>query len=699
MTERTPTAQPHLQVTGTVQKVRYRADSGFAVLTASIRNDHGEDPDATLVGPVPPLEAGDAFTATVVVEEHREYGPQYKVIGMILDAHPTDLNEAGVAAYLEARVGGVGRVLAGRIARAFGSATFDILTDDPKRLLQVPGVTQSTLHKILVSWEEQGGERRTLAALQGMGLSVGQAQRALKHFGVAAIERLQTDLYALTEVEGIGFLTADKLAQEQGMPQDDPRRLTAAAVYALQLAGTSGGHTYLPRPRAVRGLMHYTRVNEGLAEAALENATTFGRLADDDGRIYLPHALRAEKKLAQTVRTLLATPPQDEWTVKRGAAKGLSDEQEQVLHLLEHHRLVVLTGGPGTGKSTTTRAVADLAEKLGLEVGLCAPTGKAARRLGEVTGRTASTVHRLLGYGPEGFRFGAMEPVMFDLIIVDEVSMMGDTLMLALLQAVPPGARILLVGDSDQLPPVDAGLPLAALTAAAPTVRLSRVYRQAMDNPIIGAAHAIMHAQAPTFGDPRLQFHAVETDTGARRVALLVRELGGPGKVQVLTPMRKGPLGMDTLNTHLQTLFNPGDGGVRIGDTHARPGDLVVQTKNDYQNEIFNGTVGTVLDMEGNTLTIDFDSNVVTLSGAELWNLNLAYALTVHRGQGSEWPTVLGVLHEAHGPMLNRNLAYTALTRARERFIGVGSESAWRAAATRARDARHTHLLERIQAK
>lgn len=704
---------PHPQtyrVTGGVNKVRFRAESGFTVMTARLKNEEGEDPDATVIGVMPPVEAGDTFSAEVVMEEHREYGYQYRVLNMVLEATPSDLTEAGIAAYLEARVGGVGKVLAGRIARTFGSATFDVLETEPDKLLQVPGVTQTTLHKMTQSWGQQGLERRLLAGLQGLGLSINQAQRAVKHFGEAALERLEADLFALTEVEGIGFLTADKLWQARGLPLDDPRRLTAAAVYALQLAGTQAGHSYLPRERAEKGVMHYTRVSAGQARLAVDTAVELGRLSDDEsplfeqdgegtsGRIYLPHVLKAEKKLAQLIRTLIATPPAgEEWSVPAGAARGLSDEQASVLDLLADHRLVVLTGGPGTGKSTTTRAIADLAERLGLEVGLCAPTGKAARRLGEVTGRTASTVHRLLGYGPAGFRHNHLEPAPYDLLIVDEVSMMGDALMLSLLAAVPPGARILLVGDTDQLPPVDAGLPLLALAQAAPTVRLTQVYRQAAENPIIRAAHGLLHGQAPQWGDPRLNLTQTDSDGGARRVALMVRELGGPTRVQVLTPMRKGPLGMDMLNHHLQNLFNPGEGGVRIAEGEARPGDTVVQTKNDYTNEIFNGTLGTVLKAEGSRLTVDFDGNVVELAGAELFNLQLGYALTVHRAQGSEWPFVLGVLHEAHMPMLSRNLVYTALTRAREGFYAAGSASSWHIAATRQRETRNTALLERIR--
>ncbi|MFC6616893.1 ATP-dependent RecD-like DNA helicase [Deinococcus radiophilus] len=705
-------AEP-FDIQGAVQRVRFRADSGFTVMSADITGPYGEDEDAAVVGLMPPLDVGDGFKALVKLEEHKDYGYQYRVLNLVLSAQPADLSEEGVAAYLQARVGGVGKVLAGRIASTFGAATFDVLEDDPQKLLQVPGVSASTLHKMISSWGEQGQERRTLAALQGLGLTISQAQRALKHFGETAPETLQADLYALTEVEGIGFLTADKLAREGGMTLTDPRRLTAAAVYALQLAASTGGHSYLPRARAEKGVVYYTRVSEELAHEAVSRALELDRLkldtsADGEDRIYLPHALRGEKKLARLIRTLLATPPQEEWDVPPGAGIGLSDQQSSVLEMLREQRLVVLTGGPGTGKSTATKAVVEVAEDLRLEVGLCAPTGKAARRLGEVTGRDAHTVHRLLGYGPNGFRHNHLEPAPYDLIIVDEVSMMGDGLMLALLNAVAPGARILLVGDTDQLPPIDAGLPLRALTQAATTVRLDKVYRQAAENPIIGAAHRLLQAQPPQWqrvnddDDVRAQLSLteVEPDVGARRVALLLRELGGPTRAQVLSPMRRGPLGVERLNAVLQQTFNPGEGGVRVGaDGLARAGDVVVQTKNDYENEVFNGTLGTVLEERGARLLVDFDGNVVELGGMELFNLQLGYALTVHRAQGSEWPAVIGVLHEAHMPMLSRNLAYTALTRAREEFHAVGSASAWARAAAAQKEERYTALLERIRGR
>lgn len=688
------------QVSGTVTKVRFRADSGFTVLSAALLTPEGEDDDAAVVGLMPPLEAGDQFSAEVQREQHREYGSQYRVLNMVLSAQPADLSEEGVAAYLQARVGGVGKVLSQRIAGYFGPQTFEVLSSEPEKLLRVPGVTQSTLHKIVQSWSTQGAERRLLAALQGLGLSLWQAQRAAQHFGEAAPERLNADLYALTEIEGIGFLTADKLARAQGLEPDDPRRLTAAAVYATQQGAQQGGHSYLPRQRALKGIEYYTRVSREQAEMALDNALELGRLKDDEGRVYLPQLLRTERRLASAFRTLLHTPPQREWRVLLGAARGLSEEQASVLDILREHRLAVLTGGPGTGKSTTTRAVADLAEALGLTVGLCAPTGKAARRLGEVTGRPASTIHRLLGYGPEGFHYGPLEPLPHDLIIVDEVSMCGDALLLHLLAAVSPGARVLLVGDAEQLPPIDPGLPLRAAAEVVPTMRLTRVYRQAAQNPIILAAHGLLRGEAPQWQPPGAQLQLIETpaDVGARRVALLVRELGGPSQVQVLSPMRKGPLGVEMLNHHLQGLFNPGTGGARIADGLARAGDIVVQTKNDYANELFNGTLGTVLKEEGGRLLIDFEGNVVELSGAELFQLQLGYALTVHRAQGSEWKTVLGVLHEAHQPMLTRHLAYTALTRARERFLAVGSASAWEKAASHAGEERYTALLERVRA-
>lgn len=692
-----PTAEHTHAVRGQVSRVRFRADSGFTVLLASVQNleNPGErDDDAVLVGMLPPVEAGEVFTAQVSLEEHREYGHQYRAHAFAVEDAPAELTEDGVAAYLQGRVSGVGRVLAGRIARAFGTDAFRVIEEEPRRLLTVPGVSESTLHKMLQSWDEKGSERRRFAELQSLGLSVSQTQRALAHFGEVAAERLRADLYVLTEVEGVGFVTADRLALGLGVARDDPRRLTAAAVYAVEQAALSAGHTHLPWERALRGLSHYTRVTGPSAEEALERACEAGRLREEGGRVYLPHALATERRLAKAIRTLLATPPAAPFPAAP-AALGLSEEQAGVFALLQAGRLAVLTGGPGTGKSTTTRAVADAAEEAGLSVALCAPTGKAARRLSEVTGREARTVHRLLGYGPGGF---AGEPLDADLVILDEASMAGDALLGTLLASLPPGSRALIVGDADQLPPVEAGLPLSALTEVAPTLRLKEVFRQAARSPIIRAAHGLLRGEPPAWG-AELPFTDLETDTGARRAALLLRELGGPGGVQLLSPMRRGGLGVEALNAAAQTLFNPGEDGVWIGGGgEARPGDPVVQTKNDYGNDVFNGTLGRVVQARGNALTVEFEGdNLVELSGAELAHLQLAYALTVHRAQGSEWGAVLTVLDTSHAPMLARELAYTALTRAKVHFYGAGAEAAWQTAATRRREERCSSLLERVR--
>ena len=740
---------PTLRVSGVAHKVRYRGENGFTILSAELSSAEssssesssmgameGSDDDATLIGPMPPIEKGDRFDAEVIVQTHPQYGYQYKVVQLLLkDLDALELTADGIMAYLEARVSGVGPKLARRIVEFFGDQTFEIIENSPEDLLKVPGVTRGTLQKITLSWDDRHGERRVLTALQSLGLSVTQAQRAMKHFGSSAPKTLEEDLYALTEVEGIGFLTADKLAEGRDIGKTDPRRLTAAAVYSLQQAQLSGGHSYLPLERLIRGITHYTQVGEKLAVEAVERAVERGRLKLEEDletpeggpredrfldraarlgengtfrasplsgpvRVYLPYVHRTEVKLARLIFELLETDPETPWVVHKAALEGLSKEQSKVLRLLSDNRITVLTGGPGTGKSYTTRAVVNLAESLGLECALCAPTGKAARRLEEVTGRGASTIHRLLAYGPTGFRYGVAEPLGVDLVIVDEVSMCGDALLLSLLEALPEGSRILLVGDADQLPPVDYGMPLETLIAVAPTVKLEQVHRQAEGSPLIAAAHQIHAGRSPDFfmGED-LELLPLDPEGGARRLAMLVEKMGGPRAVQVLTPMRKGPLGVNTLNGMLQAQFNPGTGGLKVNDYMIRTGDIVVQTKNDYNNDVYNGTLGVVLTLEGNKAQVDFEGHVVELSGTEIYNLQLGYALTVHRAQGSEWNAVIGVLHEIHYNMLSRELAYTALTRARKRFVAAGSAKAWEMAAARHRDPRYSHLLERIKGR
>jgi len=708
---------PTLRVSGVAHRVRYRGENGFTILSAELSSNEsssmaGSDDDATLIGSMPPIEKGDRFDAEVILQTHPQYGHQYKVVQLLLkDLDALELTADGIMAYLEARVSGVGPKLARRIVEYFGDATFDIIENSPEELLKVPGVTRGTLQKITMSWDDRHGERRVLTALQGLGLSVTQAQRAMKHFGSSAPKTLEEDLYALTEVEGIGFLTADKLAEGRDIGKTDPRRLTAAAVYSLQQAQLSGGHSYLPLERLIRGIGHYTQVGDKLAAEAVERAVERGRLklepdleTEDGGpredRVYLPYVHRTEVKLARLIFELLETDPENPWVVHKSALEGLSKEQGKVLRLLADNRITVLTGGPGTGKSYTTRAVVNLAESLGLECALCAPTGKAARRLEEVTGRGASTIHRLLSYGPSGFRYGVAEPLGADLVIVDEVSMCGDALLLSLLEALPEGSRILLVGDADQLPPVDYGMPLETLIVVAPTVKLEQIHRQAEGSPLIAAAHQIHAGRSPDFfmGED-LELLPLDPEGGARRLAMLVEKMGGPRNVQVLTPMRKGPLGVNTLNGMLQAQFNPGTDGLKVNDYLIRTGDIVVQTKNDYNNDVYNGTLGVVLSLEGSKAQVDFEGHVVELSGTEVYNLQLGYALTVHRAQGSEWNAVIGVLHEIHYNMLSRELAYTALTRARKKFVAAGSAKAWEMAAARHRDPRYSHLLERIQGR
>lgn len=710
-------SQQSLQITGIITRVRFRAETGFTVISADIRTQEGEDDDATVIGVMPLLEEGETFSAQVTIEQHRQYGHQYRVVTMLLESVPSDLSEEGIAAYLAARVSGVGKVLAKRIVQKFGTAAFDIFEEDPERLLAVKGISPRKLKQMLASWYEQGQERRSLAALQGLGLSLNQAQRVLDHFGhETVLGKIDNDLFVITEVDGIGFVSADKIWQKQGNSLDDPRRLCAAAVYAMEQAAQQAGHSYLPFERVARGVEYYTRADSEQASNAVQQALELYRLksesvtvadkSSDDKpselRVYLPKLHQTEKKLAQLVRTLLATPPKSQaWQIEPQHSEGLSAEQAEVLELLTDNRLVVLTGGPGTGKSTTTRNVVEAAQDMGLSVALCAPTGKAARRLGEVTGQNAKTIHRLLGYGPQGFKHNDADPAPFDLFIADEVSMMGDALMTSLLSGIPAGARVLLVGDIDQLPPIDSGLPLQALVAVAPTVRLSKIYRQAAGNPIIDAAYAINNASIPQWNRSNLMLCEASPLEGATLIPQILQQLGGPSQAQVITPMRRGPLGVDNLNQQIQAIFNPlpidSKQKVKIANAEAQAGDRVVQTKNDYDNDVFNGTQGLVLEAGSGKITVDFDSNVVELSGSDLFNVQLGYALTVHRAQGSEWPTVIMALHEAHMPMLSRNLAYTALTRASQSFVAVGSASAWQIAASRQRAERYSGLLSRIR--
>ncbi|MCW2968695.1 MAG: ATP-dependent RecD-like helicase [Solirubrobacteraceae bacterium] len=657
------------QLTAEVMAVRWSGDD-FAVLAAL--TDDGEE--ITLTGPLAHVHEGEMLEVGGSWREHPKHGRQFTV-QRVRSAAPA--SEEALITYL-ASVKHVGPSGAAWLLERHGASVLEAIDRDPGgRLGEVPGIGSRRLPDAVRSWEQRGGERAIRLFLDEHGVPAAAASRLIRSLGGGAIEQLRTDPYAATEVQGIGFATADALARALGVPADDPARLDAGIVHALRSA-EDDGHCHLPRAdleaRAARLLG--TEVGERIGALGAS-----GRLVLDGGRIVEPLIDGLERRLARRVNELLDAPALLQEPETRD--EDLTTEQWEAVRQACAHRLSILTGGPGTGKSWTMRALVAAVQSRGGRVRLCAPTGKAARRLAEATGHDATTIHRLLEWSGEegGFTRDESDPIPgADLLVVDEASMLSLRLADALLRAVGPRTHVLLVGDADQLPPVGAGRVLDDLldSGEVPAVRLTEIFRQARRSLIVRAAHAINHGETPPTrpdDDGLRDFFLVSRDTPgelfAEAVSLAAERLPAhygldpAGEIQVLSPMHRGPAGIEALNTELRARLNPD--GEPIAGTSLRVGDRVVQTVNDHERELMNGETGVLVDFDRDrsraTLATD-DGRRLTLPVDALGTIRLAYCMSVHKAQGSAAPAVVVVLDAGHHVMLTRNLLYTAVTRA-----------------------------------
>lgn len=650
---------------------------------------------------------------------HPQFGKQFQV-----DNYTTVLPATiqGIRRYLgSGLIKGIGPVMADRITTHFGVDTLDIIEQHPKRLVEVPGLGPKRTKMIAAAWEEQKAIKEVMVFLQSVGVSTSIAVRIYKKYEDASISVVKNQPYRLAaDVWGIGFLTADRIAQAVGIPHDSPERVKAGLQYALSQS-TDQGHCFLPEERLIADGVKLLQVDTGLvidclAELAQdpEGVVREKVPGPEDGQpvtaVYLVPFHRAEISLAAQVQRLLCTPEdrmpgfQDvDWDKALGWLAGrtgatLAPEQEAAVRLALTRKVAVLTGGPGCGKSFTVRSVVELARARNAKVVLAAPTGRAAKRLSELTGAEASTVHRLLELKPGGdAAYDRERPLDADLVVVDEASMLDLLLANKLVKAVAPGAHLLLVGDVDQLPSVGAGEVLRDLLAEGgpvPAVRLTTIFRQAQKSGVVTNAHRINSGVPPlTQGlDDFFLFVEDETeDAGVLAVDVAARRI--PAKfglnprrdVQVLAPMHRGPAGAGHLNGLLQQAITPGRPGLpekRFGGRVFRVGDKVTQIRNNYdkgENGVFNGTVGvvTALDADEQRLTVLTDEEEeIAYDFDELDELAHAYAMTIHRSQGSEYPAVVIPVTTSAWMMLQRNLLYTAVTRAKKLVVLVGSRKA-----------------------
>ncbi|HEY8426804.1 MAG TPA: ATP-dependent RecD-like DNA helicase [Sandaracinaceae bacterium] len=693
-------------VQGTVREVRFASRDGrFAVLLVE-RQANGEI--VSVIGDVAGLSPGEDVRFRGHWEEHERFGARFRAVGWT-PVLPTTAR--GLERFLgSGLIPGVGKQLAHRLVSRFGDRTLDVITTQSARLREVPGIGKRRAEAIAEAVRARRAEAENLSFLHSLGLGPALSRKLLKKYGPRTVQVLTEDPYlAAEEVPGIGFRTADLIGRAAGIGVDDPRRAAGAVLHVVGRAADEG-HVYLPRSE-VADRASRLEVPAELVEPTIERLASRELLVCEEDRVYAPPLHRAEVRAAARLAQL-ARP-----RAGRGAAlaklripEHLSELQKHAVKASLTHGLMVLTGGPGTGKTTTVESIVQAHEALDLRVRLCAPTGRAAKRMSETSGREATTIHRLLEWSPATGTFSrnADAPIDADLVLVDEASMLDLVLARALLDALPPHASLVLVGDVDQLPPVGAGQVLREVIASdrAAVVRLDQVFRQAQKSAIVRGAHAILAGRVPAptprgekgSGDLFL-VHAEHPDAIVERLTSALRRipeaygLDARRDVQVLVPMRKGPLGTERLNALLQEELNPSGGGAGL-----RVGDKVMQLRNDYEREVFNGDIGWVQRVEDGVTTVLFDSGLRTYKSDELDALTLAYASTIHKAQGSEFPAVIVVLHGTHSVLLSRALVYTAVTRARRLVVIVGDERALaRAARTVGSSRTYCRLAERLR--
>ena len=696
------TAAPAETLSGLVERVTFHnPDSGFCVLRVKAR---GQRDLVTVVGHAASIAAGEFVSATGWWSSDRDYGLQFKAAS-VTATQPTTLE--GIEKYLgSGMIRGIGPVYARALVQGFGEAVFDLIEQQPERLREVGGIGQKRAARIVAGWAEQKAIREIMLFLHAHGVGTSRAVRIFKTYGQDAIATISGNPYRLArDIRGIGFRTADQVAAKLGIDKQAMIRVRAGLSFALAEA-TGNGHCGLPVAELTRTTAELIEVDAGLIEAALELEFRDGALKADtvggEPCVFLAGLYRSEQVIAERLQRLCSGrppwPPIDaaraiSW-VEAKTGLTLAPSQAAALRRALACKALVITGGPGVGKTTLVNSILKVLSARRVQAALCAPTGRAAKRLTESTGLEARTIHRLLEADPAtgGFKRGEAHPLDCDLLVVDEASMVDVPLMRALLTALPDHAALLLVGDVDQLPSVGPGQVLADVigSGAVGVIRLTEVFRQAAESRIIASAHRINRGQMPELDAVAgSDFFFVEADApeeAARKLLAVVRDraparfgLDPVRDVQVLCPMNRGSLGARTLNLDLQQALNP-PGPVRVerfGWTFG-PGDKVMQVTNDYEREVFNGDLGIVagIDAEESALTVTFDGRAVEYGFGELDELVLAYATTIHKAQGSEYPAVVIPLATQHYTMLARNLLYTGVTRGKRLVVLVGSRKA-----------------------
>ena len=710
-------------INGSVERVTFHSEaSGFCVLRTRVK---GHRDLVTIVGSAASITAGEYVECQGTWVNNKTHGLQFsaKVLKVV---PPTTLE--GIEKYLgSGMVKGIGPHFAKKLVSAFGEDVFDIIEQTPDKLLQLDGIGKKRTACITSAWEEQKVIRSIMVFLQSHGVGTARAVRIYKTYGDDAVQKVQENPYRLAlDIHGIGFKTADTIAQRLGIEHDAPIRAQAGVRHVLQeLCGN--GHCAATIENLLKMSEKLLELNSALLTSAIEHEIAAENLIQDSidsaSCVFLPSLYCSEVAVSERLSALLkGKPPWGNidtikaipWVEKKVNIQ-LSDSQKTAIETLVQHKVVIITGGPGVGKTTIVNSLLKMLHAKRMGIMLCAPTGRAAKRMQETTGMTAKTIHRLLEFDPKnfGFNYNETNPLPLDVLIVDEASMLDINLMHHVLKAIPSNASLILVGDVDQLPSVGSGQVLADCIASnvIPTVRLTDIFRQAADSKIIVNAHRINAGKMPLENVDGTDFYTLYADTPEAihdKLTQLVSQripkkfaCNPIDDIQVLTPMNRGGLGARSLNVTLQQLLN-GNAEPKVqkfGWTFS-PGDKVIQTVNNYDKEVFNGDIGVIdrIDESEGEIFISFDQRTIMYELGELDEISLAYAISIHKSQGSEYPIVLLPIATQHFTLLARNLVYTGVTRGKKLVILLAQKKALGIAVHKAdSNQRLTKLKQRLQ--
>jgi exodeoxyribonuclease V alpha subunit len=696
---------------GQIERITYtNDDNGFTIAKVKV---YGHRDLVTVVGTLMAPTPGEILKMRGEWANHPKYGEQFKVV------HCRSMVPAsvyGIQKYLSSGlIKGIGPIMAKRIVKKFGKGTLDIIESEIEKLAKVAGIGPKRIGMIKKAWAEQKEIREVMIFLQTHGVSSGYATKIFKQYGSRSIAVVKKNPYRLaTDIFGIGFVTADQIAEKLGFAKDSVLRAEAGILYVLNQLSEEG-HVYYPYELLIEKCQEILQVDREVVVNAFGSITLEKRIVIEDlnqnieefkennKAVYLSKFFVSETSIASRMKTLIGAPKSIrkidsdkaiDW-VQRQLSITLAMNQVEAIRCAVENKVMIITGGPGTGKTTIINAILKIFSRPGVKVLLAAPTGRAAKRMNETTGHEAKTIHRLLEYSIQkgGFQKNEEKPLDCHLLILDEASMIDTILLYHLLKAIPPEATVILVGDVNQLPSVGAGNVLKDIIAssAVPVVELNEIFRQAKESLIIVNAHKINNGIVPSLvgpSGPKDDFYFIEQEDPERVLSIILEltkeripmrfRLDPVDDIQVLTPMHKGTVGAGNLNVELQQALNPGEDGLVRGNRNFRVNDKVMQIKNNYDKDVFNGDIGRItrIDQENHEVNISFDRRDVPYDHTDLDEIVLAYAISVHKSQGSEYPAVIIPILTQHYVLLQRNLIYTAVTRGRRLVVIVGTRKA-----------------------